>query len=493
MTCTDQQIGLLMKYKNKYPLKVAAAKSGMSEKSARKYITTGKIPSESKKLRIHRTRKDPFVSHAEEIKQLFDMSPNLQAHTILEHLMTKYPGVYNDGHIWTLRRRLRSLRAEFGKGQDVMFVQEIQPGHQSQSDWTCMNSLGIQIAGQPFPHLLFHFMLPYSRWESVMVCHSESFLTLAQGCEKAWWQLGGALLDHRTDNLSAATKTQGEGRTFTERWQELCAHYNIKPSRNNPGVSHENGSVEKSHDLIKKAIDQQLHLRGNRNFDTLESYEIFLNKLVLKRNDRRKERLAQEVEFLKPLPEKKFYAPDVIPVKVNSAGTIRLKGVTYSVPSRLIGFNLVAHVTHDQIVLYYGQKKVEELPVSHDKEAIDYRHLIDHLLRKPKAFEHYKYKECFFPQMAFKQAYEQLRAAHSADKSDKLYLKLLSLAKLYGEDSVVAALEILSETASLPLPEQVKELVESPLKPVYEGAVLAPCLKSYDVLLSGLWEVTTCH
>ena len=493
MTCTDQQIGLLMKHKNKHTIKVAAAKSGMSEKTAHKYLVINKTPSENKKPRTHNTRKDPFAQHTEEIKQLYQNAPELQANTILEHLMEKYPGIYSDGHIWTLRRRLRSLRAEIGKAQDVMFIQNIQPGRQSQSDWTCMNSLGIQIAGQPFPHLLFHFMLPYSRWESVMVCYSESFVTLAQGCERAWWQLGGALPDHRTDNLSAATKTLGAGRTFTERWLELCSHYNIKPSRNNPGVSNENGSVEKSHDLLKKAIDQQLHLRGNRNFDTLESYDLFLNKLVLKRNTCRKERLAQEVDFLKPLPEKKFYAPEVVPVKVNNVGTIRLKGITYSVPSRLIGFSLVAHVTHDQIVLFYGLKKVEELPISHEKEAIDYRHLIDHLLRKPGAFEHYKYKESFFPQLAFKHAYEQLQAECSANQADKLYLKLLSLAKLHGEDSVKAALEILAETSTVPLPERVKDLVDAPSKPVYEGAVLAPDLQSYDVLLSGSWEATTCH
>lgn len=481
-----------MTYKNKYSVPVAAAKCGISEKTARKYITSGKLPSEQKKPRIHRTRKDPFDQHSQEIRELYEKAPELQAHTILEHLMEKYPNTYTPSQARTLRRRLRVLRAEMGKDQEVMFVQDIQPGRQSQSDWTCMNSLNIHIASSPFPHLLFHFMLPYSKWESVMVCYVESFLTLTQGCERAYFQLGGSLGEHRTDNLSAATKKAGSSRQFTDRWKEFCSHYNIVPSRNNPGVSHENGSVEKSHDLLKKAIDQHLLLRGSRSFDSLQEYEVFLNQILLKRNEKRKDRLLKELEFLNPLPEKKYNAPEVIPVRVNSLSTLRLKGVTYSVPSRLIGFELVAHVYHDRIELYYGHKKIEEISVAADRQSIDYRHLIDHLIRKPKAFEHYKYKECFFPKMIFKTSYEHLKANFSG-KADKLYLKLLQLAKLHGESAVVAALEILQEGGLQPLPENLKDLLDIPPKVDHDVYVCDPSLAAYDTLLTFQNWGQECH
>ena len=492
MTCTDQQIGLLMTYKNRYPLTIAAAKSGVSEKTARKYITSGKVPSEQKKMRKHRTRKDPFEQHTQEIRDLYEKAPELQGHTILEYLIEKYPETYNQSHSRTLRRRLRVLRAEMGRDQEIIFAQNIQPGRQSQSDWTCMNSLAIHIAGSPFPHLLFHFMLPYSRWESVMICHVESFLTLTQGCERAYQQLGGTLEEHRTDNLSAATKKAGSSRQFTDRWQEFCNHYGIRPSLNNPGISHENGSVEKSHDLLKKAIDQHLLLRGSRHFDSMEDYAVFLNRIVLKRNEKRKERLLTEIEFLKPLPEKKYNAHEVIPVRVNSLSLIRLKGVTYSVPSRLIGFELIAHVYHERIELYYNHKKLEEMTRENKGQKIDYRHWIDHLIRKPKAFEHYKYKECFFPQISFRKAYECLKDKSPAN-GDKLYLKLLQLAKLHGEGAVVAALEILQEEGIPPFPEKVKDLLDAPLKPVYDVYVCAPSLGIYDDLLTFQEGRQTCH
>ena len=179
-----------------------------------------------------------------------------------------------------------------------------------------MNQLEICIGGKPYPHLLFHFMLPYSRWESFAICHSKSFDSLALGFERAVWELGGVLPEHRTDNLSAATKRCGSNRQFTERWEELLAHYNVKPLRNNPGVSHENGSVEKSHDTFKQAVNQHLLLRGSRNFVDLKDYELFLTNIKEKRNSLRKERLAEELSHLQELPHRKWNAPTILPVRV---------------------------------------------------------------------------------------------------------------------------------------------------------------------------------
>ena len=262
MTCTNKQVGILMNKIKKHNQIIAAAKAGMNVKTARKYLRIGKLPSELKKVRKYRTRKDPFLKHWSEIERMLESAPELQATTLLPYLIGKYPGYYSDKQLRCLQKKLKIWRAEHGKDKPVIFLQNILPGQQSQSDWTNMNQLDICIGGKPYPHLLFHFMLPYSRWESFTICHSESFDSLALGFERAVWELGGVLPEHRTDNLSAATKRCGSNRAFTERWEELLAHYNVKPSRNNPGVSHENGSVEKSHDTFKQSVNQHLLLRG---------------------------------------------------------------------------------------------------------------------------------------------------------------------------------------------------------------------------------------
>ena len=58
---------------------------------------------------------------------------------------------------------------------------------------------------------------------------------------------------------------------LTRRYEELCAHYGMTPSRNNRGVAHENGAIESSHGHLKKALGDELLLRGSREFADLLS------------------------------------------------------------------------------------------------------------------------------------------------------------------------------------------------------------------------------
>ena len=65
-----------------------------------------------------------------------------------------------------------------GPEREVFFPQTHVPGEQGQSDFTDMRELEVVIAGEPFMHLLYHFVLTYSNWESVSICPSESFEAL---------------------------------------------------------------------------------------------------------------------------------------------------------------------------------------------------------------------------------------------------------------------------------------------------------------------------
>ena len=206
----------------------------------------------------------------------------------------------------SLQRRIKAWRAESGSSKQVIFRQDLKPGRQSQSDWTHMGDLGITINLQKFEHLLFHFMLPYSGFETVMICYSESFESLTRGFEQGVIQLGGVANEHRTDNLTAATQQMGNDRIFTKRWVEFLSHYGVEPSRNNPGVSHENGSIEKSHHTFKNALAQHLMLRQSSDFKSLEDYQAFLEKIKNKRNFTRRDKIVEETKSLRSLPDKQF-------------------------------------------------------------------------------------------------------------------------------------------------------------------------------------------
>ncbi len=478
-----------MKLKNTHTQEVAALKVGIDRKTAGKYIKANRLPSEIKKEHNWRTRKDPFEEVWPTLGAMLECQPRLEAKTLLEWLIEqesgKEPAIFHEGQLRTLQRRIRDWRALHGPDREIVFPQEIKPGRQSQSDYTSMNDLNITIAGHPFPHLLFHFMLPYSRWEYVSICFSESFDSLTTGYTEAVWNLGGIAPDHRTDNLSAATHTIGEKREFNEAWKQFLAHHDAYPSRNNPGCSNENGSVEKSHDLFKKAVDQQLMLRGSRDFNSREEYERFLKKIESRRNLGRRIRLQEELTLLLSLPSRKWNAPDTLMVTVNPISTILVYKGVYSVPSRLVGYTLTADIYQKHIELRYGRRLIQTMErLPHDEGAsINYRHIIGRLLRKPGAFAHYQYRECLFPRLIFRKAYDAL-VAESPSHGHKHYLQILHLAAIGNENEVACALEMLDEAREAPLPDRVKDLLDVPRLTVPPVQITEPNLALYDGLLS---------
>jgi len=124
----------------------------------------------------------------------------LQAKTVFEEIQRCYPGRFSEGQLRTLQRRFRDWRALAGPSQEVFFPQIHRPGEQCQSDFTDMRRLAVTIGGEPFGHLVYHFVLTYSNWEAVSVCFSESFEALSEGVQAALWCLGGVPSEHRTDN-----------------------------------------------------------------------------------------------------------------------------------------------------------------------------------------------------------------------------------------------------------------------------------------------------
>jgi len=139
---TDQQVRKLMKLiKTEKQLSSAAAKAGMSEKTARKYRRLEKLPSESAVPHVWRTREDPFEEVWEEVRDFLETNSGLEAKTLFEHLQRRYPGRFPDGQLRTLQRRVKTWRATEGPLQEVFFAQEHHPGALGQSDFTHMDSL----------------------------------------------------------------------------------------------------------------------------------------------------------------------------------------------------------------------------------------------------------------------------------------------------------------------------------------------------------------
>lgn len=170
---------------------------------------------------------------------MLEAAPGLMAVTVLEELQLRYPQRFDGAVLRTLQRRVRQWRAEHGGDREIFFAQEHPPGRLGLSDFTVCDELAITIVGVVLPHRLYQFAFAHSGWRhACIVLGGESFQALASGLQEALWMAGGVPEEHRTDSLSAAFNNLAEQEELTARYRELCA------SRNNPGVSHENGSIE---------------------------------------------------------------------------------------------------------------------------------------------------------------------------------------------------------------------------------------------------------
>lgn len=484
----DEQVRRLNRMmKEGKTLEVASAKAGMNEKTARKYRKEGKYPSEVKKEHKWRTRQDIFEEVWEEVKELLGVNSGLEAKTVFEELQRRYPGRFADGSLRTLQRRIKGWRAVEGPEKEIFFAQEHKPGEVGQSDFTHMNRMCVTLKREPFEHLIYHFVLPYSDWETGRICFSESFESLSEGFQGALFELGGVPVWHQTDRMSAAINKTTSVEEFTERYNALLKHYGIKGRKIRTGRGNENGDVEQRHYRFKKALDQALMLRGSRDFESREAYGEYLKKLFIQLNAGRQARFEEEVKVLGSLPPGPLDTFKKLQVKVGQGSTIRVNHNTYSVHSRLIREWVKVHLYAERLEIWYADNCVDKIPRlrGENKHHIQYRHIIEWLVRKPGAFEGYKYRKDLFPTHRFRMAYDALKEGNEG-KGTKQYLEILHLAAQEGEEAVDSSLSHLLEQEMTITVESVKELVTSSqrLTPPTEVAVDGIDLRVYDKLLA---------
>jgi hypothetical protein len=468
----------------------AAAAADMSEKSAHKW-KAGVTPSELRqgRRRLWRTRKDPFAEVWER-----DMVPLLQADEkgvleateLLRVLEEKHPGQFNGRHLRTLQRRLSEWRTLHGPEQEIYFEQVHPPGREAAFDFTDCTELGVTILGVLLVHLLFDFVLSFSKWRWACVAYSETFEAMVHGLQGATWELAGVPAVWRSDNLSAAThQLPGGGRELTRRYQAVVDHYGVESTRIEPGKSNQNGIVEKGNHLLKRRIEQALVRRGSRDFESVAEYEAFVREIVAIMNRDCEERLAEERKHLLPLPSAPVPEYTTYWATVRHWSTIHFAKRTYSVPSRLKGKELEVRQHADVIELWYADKLTETMPRIRGEKPyrIDYRHVIWSLVRKPGAFARYRYREELFPSLTFRRAYDALVDARG-ERADVEYVRILHLAASTMEADVERALENLLERGERFDYAGVKALAAPDKPEVPQVHIPAPDLSEYDRLLA---------
>ena len=490
---TDRQVVRYMSLRPHHPQATASAKAGFSERSARRIDSDPRLPSQTAKTRDWRTRQDPLADVWLRAEEMLKAIPGIMAITIFEVLQEEYgPDEVPDSIRRTLERRVAKWQALHGEEKEVFFPQRHDAGRQGLSDFTVADELAVTIAGQPFRHRLYHFRLAYSGWEDArVILGGESFSAIAEGLQDALWKLGGVPAEHRTDSLSAAFKNLAPDAQLdlTHRYQNLSKHYNMDATRNNPGESHENGSIEAANRHIKTRLEQALLRRGNRDFADLSEYRRCIADLCARYNARRKKAVEIERAVLRPLPVRRTtdFASTTVSVTRNS--TISVDRILYSVPSRLIGCRLEIHLYDDRLEAFLGATLVATLVRLRVKapdrgHQIDYHDVIGTLRRKPQALRYLIYRDALFPRPAYARAWAALDAGCSAKQACRDMVGLLDLAANGACEAALAErLDAILDAGTLPDIDALKAEFAPKTKPPADVTIPLPDLAAYNRLL----------
>jgi hypothetical protein len=488
---TDREVRKLMSELGKgKTLDAAARAANMSENTARRYRDKGQLPSEMRRERTWRTRSDPFApaDWAWVVARLESAEgPKLQAKALFRAMRRRAEseGTYTDGQLRSFQRRVRRWRAQHGPDQEVFFQQQHRPGEALQTDWTDGDRFAITLGGEAFPHKLCHTTLPFSNWRSALVCRSESTASLKDGVQCALRKLGRHPEWHQTDQSSAATHDKSGKREFNQRYVDFVQHHGMRPRTIGVRRPQQNGDVEAGNGVLVRAVEQELLLRGSRDFAHREAYAAFVDGVVEDLNADKQAKLAMELEVMTPVTA--AWAPTYkrVDSRVGRGSTIRVDQNTYSVPSRLIGESVEVRVYDAVVEVWFAGRHeftVERL-IGRCRARINYRHVIASLRRKPGAFQRYRYREEMFPRPVFRACYDAITETGATRRRDSVYLDVLHLAATTSEEEVATALELLLHDGERPTRDAILELVgerhEAPgsLKPY------VPDLGDYDQLL----------
>ena len=456
MHVTDQQKRrLMMECQKTGKVGVSALRAGMDRKTARKYLKAGEtivvegkeeLKPEINDARPWRTHADIFEAHWPEVVERLKEAPELEAKALFDWLTETHAGAYEPGQMRTFQRRVRVWRALEGPDKETYFPQIHKAGRRLQTDFTSMNSLKIAICREPFDHEVCHCVLTYSNWEWGVICKSESFIALRKGIQTALYRLGHIPEEHWTDHSTAAThvidRAHADTRVYNIRYEQLMAHYGIKPCTIEVGKPNQNGDVESLNGSLKRRVQQYLLLRGSRDFSSLEEYRRFLECVMEKGNRIKTKRLCEELDQMRVLQVDLLPDYEELECRVTSWSTIQAARHSYSVPSRLIGEKVLVRLFEDCVQVYYhGVHQVTMERLRGDtRHRINYRHIIGWLIRKPGAFRDYRYREDLFPTGMFRWAYTELSAQLSERVADLEYLRILHEAARTMESQINEAL-----------------------------------------------------
>ena len=386
--------------------------------------------------------------------------PKARSKAIIQQAWREFP----EANKRSLFKQIAGLRPHYAAEQERFFDQEKAAGHELQLDSTFLPR--VTIKGKKADLRIFHAYFPFSGHTFMKVYQGgESWQSFEQGLTAALKKFGGVPDKIVTDSLGAVWVNQpGAKKRLTERMTQLSKHYDFEATRINLKKPNENGSVEKAHDHRKNEIEDQLLLRGSRDFNSFEEVEALVADVVATHNQKTDALFELEQSHLKPLPADAFQSSKLDTKRVYKNGTFTYQRVTYSVPAHVLVGSHSIEIFQDRIE-FFNQRgiiatvpRAPDVPIKAKGFQIDYRHYLHSLRQKPRALLGYKFRNHMFPDQAFQSAHELALEQMKSEQACKYTVELLTLAEQANNIAAVAkVLQPYLQHNILPTTEQIQQ------------------------------------
>ncbi len=475
---TMTEFNEIKKYRNEGRIQKDIANIvGRSMSTVRRYLSSDKFPVYR---RTKKTKEDLFAPYKERVDEIIKNKVNGRIPKC-GHIYQTIKKEGYAGSLRTLQRKTYEIRRSL-KSSEIYFEQSFDSGKMVEGDFT---EILIPFEGGKEKR---HLWMMASKNTKGCYCKSfnnETFESFAEGVSEGFNYFGGVFEILRLDNLKPAVKKIIKNKRYTtHRFNQLIAHYGFIASFCTPGKGNEKGTVESTNKHVKSFLEYEIALE-NKIFSSEEEFEEYLELKLKKYNELKFNEMEKEKKYLKSLPVHPFPAFREEIFNVSKYGFIKAGGMRYSVPSEYKYRDVEARIYSKKIEIFYkGEKIKEHKRCTKERAAVvlDYKDLIDALIRKPGALTNYKHKEAFFPTNIFKEFY-------NIYNDNKNYLKCLNLYKEYDILEIETSIQILLEEKIKPEPEKIIELLNpnarkeennfnNLLKP------LSPDLDKYNKLLS---------
>jgi transposase len=288
---------------------------------------------------------DPFESA---IVELLGRYPDLTAERVLQELRTRgFTGGYT-----LVRERVRQLRPSRAPLPVPRF--ETAPGAQAQTDFATYD-IDFTEEGRRRVHL-FSYLLGYSRRQYLRFVEAQDFETTLRLHVRAFEHLGGVAATCLYDNLKVVvTGHDGDVPIYNTRFLAFATHYGFRPLACRPRRPQTKGKVERPFHYV------EINLLAGRTFRTLAHLnevtahwlaEVADVRIHRQTRQRPRDRHAEELPHLIPLPAASYEVAPVLYRTVTVEGFVTYRQNLYSVPWRYIGQLLAVRVTEDEVLVY---------------------------------------------------------------------------------------------------------------------------------------------